>query len=87
VADHVGHPQSSGRAWSADRHRRAADRDGRNTVGAILFFVGAIITHLRARYYSFDSFGLAIVFLLVAVTTLVLGLDARGSGASALLAQ
>jgi DoxX-like family len=32
-------------------------------VGLILFFVGAIITHLRARDYSF---GLAIVFLLLA---------------------
>jgi hypothetical protein len=35
----------------------------------ILFFVGAIITHLRARDYSF---GLAVVFLLLAVATLVL---------------
>ena len=38
-------------------------------VGLILFFVGAIIAHLRARDYSF---GLAIVFLLLAVVTLVL---------------
>jgi hypothetical protein len=38
-------------------------------VGLILFFVGAIITHLRARDYSF---GLAVVFLLLAVATLVL---------------
>jgi hypothetical protein len=38
-------------------------------VGLILFFVGAIITHLRARDYSF---GLAVVFLLLAVATLML---------------
>lgn len=38
-------------------------------VGLILFFVGAIITHLRARDYSF---ALAVVFLLLAVATLVL---------------
>jgi hypothetical protein len=33
-------------------------------IGLILFFVGAIITHLRARDYSF---GLAVAFLLLAV--------------------
>ena len=38
-------------------------------VGLVLFFVAAIITHLRARDYSF---GLAVVFLLLAVATLVL---------------
>jgi len=38
-------------------------------VGLVLFFVGAIITHLRARGYSF---GLAAVFLLLAVAALVL---------------
>src|SRR5882672_885766 len=37
-------------------------------VGLILFFVGAIFTHLRAQDYSF---GLAVVFLLLAVATLV----------------
>ena len=42
-------------------------------VGLVLFFVGAIITHLRARDYSF---GLAIVFLLLAVAALVLRLVA-----------
>jgi len=42
-------------------------------VGVILFFVGAILTHLRVRDYSF---GLAALFLLVAVTTLGLGLAA-----------
>jgi hypothetical protein len=40
--------------------------------GLTLFFVGAIITHLRARDYSF---GLAVVFLLLAVAALVLRLS------------
>ena len=40
-------------------------------VGVILFFVGAVITHLRARDYSLAR---ATVFLLLAVTTLFLGL-------------
>src|SRR2546429_1661802 len=40
-------------------------------IGLVLFFVGAIITHLRARDYSF---GLAVVFLLLAVASLALGL-------------
>lgn len=53
-------------------------------VGLILFFVGAIITHLRARDYSF---GLAVVFLLLAVAALVLGLQARGPAALALVAR
>ena len=39
-------------------------------VGLILFFVGAIITHLRVRDYSI---GLAAAFLLLAVAALVLG--------------
>ena len=37
--------------------------------GLVLFFVAAIIIHLRGRDYSF---GLAIVFLLLAVAALVL---------------
>ena len=40
-------------------------------VGVIVFFVGAVITHLRARDYSLAP---ATVFLLLAVATLVLGL-------------
>ena len=40
-------------------------------IGLILFFVGAIITHLRAHDHSF---GLAIVFFLLAVAALVLRL-------------
>ena len=42
-------------------------------IGLILFFVGAIITHLRAHDHSF---GLAIVFFLLAVAALVLRLVA-----------
>src|SRR5882724_13070079 len=40
-------------------------------IGLILFFVGAIFTHLRAHD---QSFGLAVVFLLLAVAALVLRL-------------
>jgi NAD/NADP transhydrogenase alpha subunit len=40
-------------------------------IGLILFFVGAIITHLRARYYSL---GFPSAFLLLAVAALVLDL-------------
>jgi hypothetical protein len=40
-------------------------------IGLTLFFVGAIVTHLRARDYSF---GLAVAFLLLAVGALVLRL-------------
>jgi len=40
-------------------------------IGLILFFVGDIVTHLRARDYSF---GLAVAFLLLAVGALVLRL-------------
>ena len=39
----------------------------------VLFFVGAIVTHLRARDHS-PQFGLAIGFLLLNVATLALGL-------------
>ena len=42
-------------------------------IGLVLFFIGAIIIHLRARDYSF---GLAVVFLLLAVAALVLRLAA-----------
>ena len=40
-------------------------------VGVVVFFVGAVIAHLRARD---DSLGPATVFLLLAVATLALGL-------------
>ena len=40
-------------------------------VGLILFFVGAVITHVRVRDYSI---GPAAAFLLLAVAALVLGL-------------
>jgi hypothetical protein len=42
-----------------------------SAVGLILYFVGAIITHLRVRDYSI---GPAAAFLLLAVAALVLGL-------------
>lgn len=47
-------------------------------IGLILFFISAIITHLRARD---SSFGGAVVFLMLAAAALVLGLHARGSEA------
>jgi hypothetical protein len=47
-------------------------------VGVTLFFVGAIITHLRARDHSF---GAAAIFLALAGAVLVSGLLARGSAA------
>jgi DoxX-like family len=40
-------------------------------VGLVLFFVGAIITHLRGHYYAFTA---AIIFLTLAVAALVLRL-------------
>ncbi|SRR6266566_10065531 len=43
-------------------------------LGLVCFFVGALVTHLRARDYSF---GLAVVFLALAVATLALTLHAR----------
>ena len=38
-------------------------------IGLVLFFIAAIITHLRGRDYSF---GLAVVFLLLALAALIL---------------
>jgi DoxX-like family len=43
-------------------------------VGVILFFVGAVLAHLRARDISVVAFAPATVVLLLAVATLVLGL-------------
>ena len=40
-------------------------------VGLVLFFVGAIITHLRGHYYAFTA---PIIFLTLAVAALVLRL-------------
>jgi hypothetical protein len=45
-------------------------------IGLILFFVGAIYTHVRARDFS-PQFGLAIGFLALAVAALVLELAAH----------
>lgn len=42
-------------------------------IGLVLFFVGAIIAHLRARDFS-PQFGLAIGFFLLATAALVLSL-------------
>ena len=50
--------------WSRGDREAAA-------VGVVLFFVGALITHLRAHDSSLAP---ATVFLLLPVTTLVLGL-------------
>ena len=47
-------------------------------VGLILFFVGAIITHLRSRDYY--SLGVPIGLLLLAIAALTLELYARGAG-------
>ena len=44
-------------------------------VGLVLFFVGAIITHLRGRFYSFT---LPITFLTLAVAALGMRLTASG---------
>lgn len=52
-------------------------------VGLIMFFVGAIVVHLRAHDYTF---GLAVVFLLLAVATLALQLHTRGAVSFALAA-
>jgi hypothetical protein len=41
--------------------------------GLVLFFVGAVITHLRARDYS-SSLGFPLAYLLLAVAAFVLGL-------------
>ena len=42
-------------------------------IGLVLFFLAAVITHLRAHDHSF---GLAVVFLLLAVAALVLQVSA-----------
>jgi hypothetical protein len=54
-------------------------------VGLILFFVGAIITHLRARDYY--SLGTPVGFLLLAIAALTLELYAWGPVAFALAAR
>lgn len=48
-------------------------------VGLVLFFLGAIVTHLRARDYAIGSFGVAVMFLLLAGAALAMGLHAAGS--------
>ena len=50
------------------------------TACLILFFLAAITAHLRARDYTL-GYGTPVVFLALAVATLVLELDARGAAA------
>jgi DoxX-like protein len=45
--------------------------------GLTLFFVGAVITHLRARDLSLGN-GVPVTFLVVVVAALVLGIYGRG---------
>jgi DoxX-like family len=54
-------------------------------VGLVLFFVGAIITHLRSRDYN--SLAMPIGFLLLAIATLTLEVYARGPIAFAVLVR
>jgi hypothetical protein len=42
-----------------------------SAVGLTLFFIGAVVTHLRARDYSLGN-GVPIVFLVIVVTALLL---------------
>ena len=44
-------------------------------VGLVLFFVGAIVTHLRSHFYAFTA---PIIFLTLAVAALVLRLAVSG---------
>jgi len=53
-------------------------------VGLVLFFVVAIVIHLRAHDYTF---GLAVVFLLLAVASMALGLHTRRPMSLALLTK
>jgi hypothetical protein len=45
--------------------------------GLTLFFIGALITHLRARDLSLGN-GVPVIFLVVALAALVLGIYGRG---------
>jgi len=45
-------------------------------IGLTLFFVGAIITHLRARDYSLGN-GMPLMFLAIVLAALVLGVLCR----------
>lgn len=47
-------------------------------VGLVVFFIGAIVTHLCARDYGFGSLGLAVAFLLLAVAALAVRLHSAG---------
>jgi hypothetical protein len=45
-------------------------------VGLTLFYIGAVITHLRARDYSLGN-GVPVIFLIVVLAALVFGVDGR----------
>ena len=70
VAAHAWHPQSSRRARITGRPHRRATVGTAAAVGLVLFFVVAIIAHLRVRDYSI---GPAAAFLLLAVAAQVFG--------------
>ena len=50
-----------------------------SAVGLTLFFVGAIITHLRARDYSLEN-GVPVLFLVIVVAALVLRVHTLRAG-------
>jgi hypothetical protein len=68
VANDTRHSQSRRSGRVAGRHSGSAHRNSRRDRSCFVF-IAAIITHLRGRDYSF---GLAIVFLLLALAALVL---------------
>lgn len=47
-----------------------------SAAGLTLFFLGAVITHLRARDYSLEK-GVPVIFLAIVLAALVLGVDGR----------
>lgn len=47
-------------------------------IGLVLFFLGAVITHLRARDFSVGN-GVPVMFLALALAALVLAVYGRGS--------
>ena len=70
MSDHARNREGDRCDRIAGRHRHTADRY-RGGIGVILFFVGAIITHIRAGWYSF---GCPATYLVLAFGALVLGL-------------
>ena len=68
MANNTRRSQSRESAWATGRHSRPIHRIAA-AIGLVLFFIAAIVTHLRGRDYSV---GLVIVFLLLALAALVL---------------